>query len=110
MNHTLTNYTRVYALNTSSRTVIRLLNNTRKALITLREFHRPIVLHNETFGVLGLRNDVEASLWGTILAASLLACMLCTCFGVLYTSHMRNTNTQTTYESLPLVTIKMGRR
>ena len=78
---------------------------------SLKKRRYVVVFHNETFRVVGLRDDVETSLWLVIGFAVLFACVMCTCAMVCVTSLMREHYTQAAaYENLPLITIKRGRR
>jgi len=78
---------------------------------SFKKHRHVVVLHNETFRVIGLRNDVETSLWLVLGISVLLACVLCTCGMVCFTSLMRDHYTQAaSYENLPLITIRRGRR
>ena len=114
MNRTL-NATVVAIINvTTNKTIHHLVNSTahtkhgvvNKAL----KFRHSILLHNETFGALGLQHDVEAPLWSGILAGILVACVCCTCLSMCYTNYMRDTYTQPVYENLPLIVIRRERR
>lgn len=78
---------------------------------SLKKRRYVVVFHNETFRVVGLRDDVETSLWLVLGFAVLFACVVCMCAMVCVTSLMREHYTQAAaYENLPLITITRGRR
>jgi len=99
---------------TLHQTLHHLVNNTahRKHTVAVKShtFTHSIVLHNETFGALGLQHDIEAPMWSGLLVGTFAACVCCVCLSMCYTSYMRDTYTQSTYENLPLIVIRHGRR
>ena len=69
----------------------------------------PIVFHNETFGSFGLKHDVAAPMWTRIATGVALVCL---CVGVCacVIGSRAQVKQQTSYESLPLVTIRLAAR
>ena len=106
------NYTALHvaAANASKNVTKHLIMNATRPRAPSVASRGVIVFHNETFGVLGLKQDVEAPLWSGIMAGVVFACVCCTCLAACMTSFSRNVDVPVRYEGIPLITIRHGRR
>lgn len=90
-----------------SKHFLKYANRPRAASVVFGEV---LVLHNETFGVWGLKHDIEAPIWSGVMAGVVIACMCVACLSACFARFWSDVEVQQRYEGIPLITIRHGRR